>query len=221
MPATSAARARKIAKTTVIGRLLRDHLVFEFHLQGKSAAEIAKLDGRTLKTIQRLVERYEREGLSRQEKLLEQAPVKIIEDMLRRSQLAWEIAATTAIHTEADSVRIGGVRTMLDADERILEVLQSTGHMPRELGTLRHLVDVRAIAITMIEAVRALETGDRTPAEVRGTFEDLLALTEGREDDHEERAPAQAQGATETEPDPGPPDPGGLGSNGRPGSQAG
>ena len=68
---------------------------------------------------------------------------------------------------------------MLDADERVLLILQSTGHLPRELGTLRHLVDVRHIAITMIDAVRALENGERTPAEVRSMFEDLLQLTEG------------------------------------------
>lgn len=155
---------------------MRDMLVHELHLQGMSPKAIAAQDGRGVRAINLVIRRQEKANL---EKLLEHAPVKIVEGMLRRSQMAWRMAATAAAHAEQDATRITAIRTMLDADERVLEILQSTGHLPRELGTLRHLVDVRHIAIKMIDAVRDLESGERSPEQVRGVFEDLLALTEG------------------------------------------
>ena len=155
---------------------MRDMLVYELHLQGMSPKAISDSDGRSENRIRQVIERQSR---SSPEKLLDLQPVKIVEAMLRRSQMAWRLSATTAAHTENDGIRIGAIRTMLDCDERVLLILQSTGHMPRELGTLRHLVDVRHIAVRMIDAVRGLESGERTPEEVRGTFEELLQLTDG------------------------------------------
>lgn len=176
---TSAAERQRLAKAhrqTAAGQIMRDMLVYELHLQGMKADAIARQDGRTTAGIKAVIRKQEKANL---EKLLEHAPVKIVEGMLRRSQMAWRMAATIAAHAEADATRMTAIRTMLDADERVLEILQSTGHLPRELGTLRHLVDVRHIAIKMIDAVRDLESGERSPEQVRGVFEDLLALTEG------------------------------------------
>jgi hypothetical protein len=166
----------KAHKQTTAGQIMRDMLVYELHLQGMSPKAIAAQDGRTTAGIKAVIRRQENANL---ERLLEHAPVKIVEGMLRRSQMAWRMAATAAAHAEQDGVRITAIRTMLDADERVLQILQSTGHLPNELGTLRHLVDVRHIAIKMIDAVRDLESGERSPEQVRGVFEDLLALTEG------------------------------------------
>ena len=174
--ATERQRQAKAHLNTATGMAMRDMLVYELHLQGMGVQAIADSDGRGVSMIRKVIER---QGRQAPEKLLEMQPVKIVEAMLRRSQMAWRLAAQTAAHAQQDSVRIGAIRTMLDADERVLLILQSTGHMPRELGTLRHLVDVRHIAVRMVDAVRSLESGERSPAEVRGVFEDLLALTEG------------------------------------------
>lgn len=178
---TSAAERNRIAsrgKATQVGVIMRDLLVHEQHLDGMSPADIAKQDGRSTAVIRQVIRRHQ--GIS-PDSLLALAPVKIVEKMLRRSETAWRMAAAIAAGTEQDATRVTAIRTMLDADERVLEILQSTGHLPRELGTLRHLVDVRHIAVSMIDAVRALENGTRTPAEVREVFEGLLALTDGEQ----------------------------------------
>jgi hypothetical protein len=178
VPTAAAERQRlaKAHKTTAVGMAMRDMLAYELSLQGMTPAAIAKQDGRDPVTIRKVIRR---EAKADPESILALTPVKIIEAMLRRSQTAWKMAAAIAAHADNDSTRTTAIRTMLDADERVLLILQSTGHLPRELGTLRHLVDVRHIAITMIDAVRALENGERSPAEVRGVFEELLALTDG------------------------------------------
>jgi hypothetical protein len=151
--------------------LMRDLLAYELSCQGMKLSAIAKQDGRSEKVIREVIERMAKQG---SEALMEMAPLKVVESMLRRSQTAWKMAAATAAHAEQDTTRIAAIRAMMDADQRVLEILQSTGHLPRELGTLRHLVDVRSIAIQMIDAVRGLESGERTPAEVRAVFEAMV-----------------------------------------------
>ena len=83
----------------------------------------------------------EKQGKSGTEALMEMAPLKVVESMLRRSQTAWKMAAATAAHAENDGMRIGAIRTMMDADQRVLEILQShrapaarTGHAPAPRG---------------------------------------------------------------------------------------
>lgn len=178
--ATSAATRQKQAqgvKATKAGMLMRDLLAYELHCQGMSDERISAQDGRSITQIKTVIEKQAKSGT---EALMEMAPLKVVESMLRRSQTAWKMAAATAAHAENDGMRIGAIRTMMDADQRVLEILQSTGHLPRELGTLRHLVDVRSIAIQMIDAVRGLETGERTPAEVRQVFEAMVMEEEPR-----------------------------------------
>jgi hypothetical protein len=151
--------------------IMRDLLAYELSCQGMKVSAIAKQDGRSEKVIREAIDRQARAGA---EAMMQMAPLKVVESMLRRSQTAWKMAAACAAHAEADTTRLAAIRTMMDADERVLEILQSTGHLPRELGTLRHLVDVRSIAIQMIDAVRALESGERSPAEVREVFEAMV-----------------------------------------------
>ena len=166
-------------KSTKAGSIMRDLLVWELHLQGMQNKAIAAQDGRGEDTIADVIARFERNGLSHED-LLAKTPAQILNGLLRRSQMAWRIAADVAVNSHGN-VRIGAVKSMMDADARVLHIMQSTGYLPKELGTMHHMVDIKAIAITMIDAVRALESGEKTPAQVRHTFEQLLQEVQSEE----------------------------------------
>ena len=158
-------------KASTAGLLMRDMLVWELHLQGLSEKAIASQDGRSGAVVGKIIRRFQAQGFDG-ENLLRQAPAKIIDGLVRRSIMAWRYAARTATDADSTRDRIAAIKAMLDADERVLSILQSTGYLPQELGTMHHLIDVRAIAVEMIDAVRALENGSQDtaagPGDLRG-----------------------------------------------------
>lgn len=121
-------------------------------------------------------------------------PAKIIEDMAEQIQLSigdFEAMAATYVATNPNAA-IGAKRSANDARSQLLSLLQATGRLPQELGALRHLIDLRAIGIRMLDAVDGferriadleLEGAERkaltdAALEVRSTFHDLIGLEE-------------------------------------------
>lgn len=158
-------------------RALRDLTVWEMHLDGMPDSKIAELDGRTRRAITDVVMKFKADPPGDAgDRLLNKDPVTIIEDMIRRTRHAWRTAALTAVVADSDTGRVGAVRTMLEADGRLLTLLQSTGRVPKELGTLRHVLDLRAIGERMLNALDSFEAGELDAAGVRAVFEEMVGL---------------------------------------------
>lgn len=168
--------APKQAGLTSAQKAFRDLIALEMLADGASYAQVSAIDGRSQSALKSLREKYLRASGSAVPDLLRQDPVRIVEDMLRRKQVAWRLFAQVAMTTDHPSSRIGAIKGMIAADERTVELLQHVGKLPKELGTLRHVIDVREIAERMFDTLDRLDRGELTAAEVRAEFEDAAGL---------------------------------------------
>lgn len=163
---------------TSVTKAMRDLAVWEMALDGMGATEIAKLDGRTDRQIRQIISDFKKNPPGSTSPL-EQDAVQIIEGLLRRTQFVWRSAAMTAVSADSDNSRIGALKVMLEADAKLLGILQHTGKMPRELGTLRHVLDLRAVGEAMVDVIDRFAAGEASVEEVRSHFRELAGL--GRE----------------------------------------
>lgn len=122
-------------------------------------------------------------------------PVKIVETAMEgfvRSVSSFELMALEAASERNWAAAVGAKKGANDARGKILALLQATGRLPQELSALRHLIDLRAIAVRMIDALDGFERAmaqlnieeetraaiDAGVAEVRGTFNELIGIEE-------------------------------------------
>lgn len=153
-------------KLTSVDKAIKDMLVVQMKGEGIPIEEIARRDGRSDRQIRRVLEIYATNGLGGRG-LLDKDPVKLVEEMVDRTMAVWKIAAQMAATAKGENSRIGALNTMLRAEERLLSVLQSTGKLPKELGTMRHVIDLRALGAKMLDALDAWERGDADAESVR------------------------------------------------------
>jgi hypothetical protein len=123
-------------------------------------------------------------------------PVRVIEQVFEGYQLSigdFEAIGAAALEKGQLAVAVGAKKGANEAREKIVLLLQATGRLPQELGALRHLIDLRAIAVRMLDTVDGLERelllidqiedpearsramADAT-AKVRTTFNELIGV---------------------------------------------
>lgn len=89
---------------------------------------------------------------------LDTDPVKIVEHVFTEIQASvgtFEAIGSEALRKEQYAVAVGARRSADDARMRLMSLLQMTGRMPQDLSALRHLIDLRTIAIRMLDSIDA------------------------------------------------------------------
>jgi hypothetical protein len=123
-------------------------------------------------------------------------PVQVIEGIAEGYQLSigdLEALAVDAVNRNQLGVAVGAKKAANEARGRMIDLLQATGRLPQDLAALRHLIDLRSIAVRMLDTIdgferemalvpqiedaeaRAAATAD-TVSKVRTTFADLLGI---------------------------------------------
>jgi len=147
-------------RLTAARQALRDTLMLTRKAQGWTNGAIAAEAGISV-TAAKDAMRNRRETLP---DLLDQDPMEIIQNLLEQiSASAGDLELMAVAYSEAHpSAAVGAKKAAHEARRDLASLLQATGKLPKELGTLRHLVDVRAVAVQIItgldeflEAVRA------------------------------------------------------------------
>jgi transcriptional regulator with XRE-family HTH domain len=123
-------------------------------------------------------------------------PVRVVEEVFQAYQLSigdLEAIAAEAARSNQLAIAVGAKRSANDAREKVLTLLQMTGRLPQELGSLRHLIDLRAIAVRMLDVMDGFDRdlagltgledaaererlGREAAARVRTTFNELLGI---------------------------------------------
>jgi hypothetical protein len=152
-------------------RQLRDRQVIAMRLIERLPwAEITLRDGRTERQLRRIVADYEEragdDGLVAAS-ALQRDPVQLIEAELDRLEMLRDSVVGIMLDASTDAVALGAARTWLAVEQQYVQLLQAVGKLPKELGTFRHLLDVRELAIQLDRLLDGLESGERTPAEAR------------------------------------------------------
>lgn len=176
-------------------RMLRDTRIVARKVQGWPWEAIAKEAGLTVTGAKRAF-------ASRRAVLpmtLRMDPVEVIENVAEGLTMSigdLEAIAADAMARNQLNAAVGAKKAANDARARMIELLQATGKLPQDLKALRHLIDLRMIALRMLDAVDGfdrevqlvmqiedVDTRLREAAEasskVRTTFDDLLGIEQG------------------------------------------
>jgi LPS sulfotransferase NodH len=99
-------------------------------------------------------------------------PIEIVHSMLDRLNSWVEQLAEVADTASADATRIAAINAQLNALTRTAELMQATGILPHDLGTLRLELDVQTLAVKL---VTVLTDQGATPEMKRAILETLRA----------------------------------------------
>lgn len=111
--------------------------------------------------------------------LLRQDPVDIIEQVLSERQTDYALytqAAVAAAEKENINALIGALNGRGQTSDRIVKLLQDTGKLPRELGTMRYVIDFRGIAREMVSQLQALKAGKTEIEQVESFFREMTRI---------------------------------------------
>lgn len=171
----------------------RDSLMVARRVQGWTWEAVAEEAGVTVTTAQKAVDARNNTPIH-----FNADPVRVIEDVFTAYQLSigdLEAIAVQSLLANNYSAAVGAKKAANDARDKVLTLLQLTGRLPQELGSLRHLIDLRAIAVRMLDATDGFESRvqrmrlspadraelDAAVREVRETFNELLGIEEDAE----------------------------------------
>lgn len=133
-----------------------------------SWAEIVARDGRSERTLRGVVEDY-LENVQEGDAVhpLDRDPVELVESMLSELALMRDTLAEISRTNENDAVVVAAVREWRHLARDVRDLLQAVGVLPRELGTMRFTLEVRAMAELLDGLLDGLEDGTVNPAHVR------------------------------------------------------
>jgi hypothetical protein len=97
-------------------------------------------------------------------------PIKIVHSMLDRLESWVEQLAEVADSSTTDAIKISAINAQLNALTRTAELMQATGILPHDLGTLRLELDVQTLAVKL---VTVLTEQGATPEMKRAILEAL------------------------------------------------
>lgn len=137
-----------------------------YRADAKPWTEIAKLEGKPIRTLQAVLSQYERTTKGHDD------PLGIVNETLLLYAEGISIFAEVAATAEMDTARIGAARSMLDAAKGRLELLSAIGKMPRMLSAYRDAADLDRVFRDMGQV---LEQHDAPPELMRA----LLAVMSG------------------------------------------
>lgn len=163
---------KKINHLALPQRYARDSLIVQRVAEGVSFEQIGEEVDLTTRQVRNIAKQI---SSARELTLLKKDPLDIVEWMLEEHLRSFQGHRAKAMISTGPEY----TTAMKAADasmERIMKILQATGKLPRELGTLRYIVDFRGIAQAMIQKVEELERGECEPGDVMEFLKHVLRI---------------------------------------------
>lgn len=143
----------KGTRLTVPQQHLRDSLMLQRKAQGWNWPAIAEEAGVSERAARDAVKKLKESSPD----LMNMDPVAIVEQLVEGFQASigdFERMAL-AYADKHPSAAVGAKKAADDARRNVAEILQATGKLPRELGTIRGVIEVRAVIAVVAQAVFA------------------------------------------------------------------
>ena len=147
-------------------KVARDDAIVRARMRGRSWAAIANEHDLSERQCQEIMRAY-RESHPR---MRSRDPLELLDEMLERYEAAGEELAEISATSKHDATRVGAIRTRLDALVAQTNLLMLVGVLPRDLGQLRHDLDVQELAR------QTLAVFDRHGVSIEAKRELLLVL---------------------------------------------
>ena len=120
----------------------RGNQIVAARMRGLSWATIAGTYELSERQCQQILEDYR----ASHPRLRQRDPLELLDELLDGYQGAQEELAEISATSKHDATRVGAIRTRLDALAAQTNLLMLVGVLPRDLGQLRHDLDVRELA---------------------------------------------------------------------------
>jgi hypothetical protein len=147
----------------------RDAELIRDRLRGQSWPYLAEKYGLTQAWCKRIYTGWREQNQSTYQG---RDPIAIVHSMLDRLESWTEQLAEVADASGTDTVKIAAINAQLNALTRTAELMQATGILPHDLGTLRLELDVQTLAVRL---VTVLTEQGATPEMKRSILETLKA----------------------------------------------
>jgi transcriptional regulator with XRE-family HTH domain len=163
---------------------LRDGLMLQRKAQGWTNEEIAKEAGISISAVKRAIR-------NRKNAMIETGgrdPFELVDEIVEGFQAdIGDFERMALAYAERHpGAAVGAKRSAGDARWRMVILLQATGRLPRELGTLRHIHEIRAVAALLYDSVdemrKKIKALDLPAAKEREALE-AAGIVEGRLDE--------------------------------------
>jgi hypothetical protein len=145
---------------------------------GLTWVEVAKRNGVKERQCRYIVRRWMEEGGAN---VSYADPTKVVDDLLAGYQADhWELTEAADAAWEQNNINavIGAVKNRMDARQKTVELLQATGRLPKNLGQLRVIYDVRFLIEQVMEV---FDQHDIPVAARRALVEKLGPVIDGQE----------------------------------------
>jgi hypothetical protein len=141
---------------TMEEKVRRRRQIVAFRARGIGWDNIAETFGVDESYARRIFKEYR----DTQPRLKDVDPVDVIEEMIIQYRAAAEELAMIAASTKQDSVKVGAIRERLRVMEQTTQLMQATGVLPNDLGTLRVEIDLRVMSERILRVFEEFGIGD-------------------------------------------------------------
>lgn len=159
----------KGSQLTALQIVKRDAAIIQLIKRGISPAQAGAQFGLKARRVQQIIEEYEKEAPD----LEELDPGALVRHTLWNYEAAIEELALLASKSDHGPTKVGAIRVRLEALRGRLELLQSVGAVPHDLGQLRVIDDAQATARQILQVFDHYDI----PEDVRFAIVDVI---EGR-----------------------------------------
>ena len=128
-------------------RLERNAELVRDRLRGQSWAYLAEKYSLEIPRCQLIYREWRQEN---QSTFVGRDPIQIVHSMLDRLESWVEQLAEVADSSATDTTKIAAINAQLNALTRTAELMQATGILPHDLGTLRIQLDVQTLAVKLV-----------------------------------------------------------------------
>jgi len=143
---------KKQDKMTLAKRAGRHADIVEAWLRGLGPTQIAATFSLSQRQVYRVIAEYKES----QPVLTDQDPIAILEERLMKLEAAAQEYALIAQTTKSEQIRVAAISKRLDAYQQATELMQKTGILPNNLGTLGVTLDVKQLAKRVVDTVEEL-----------------------------------------------------------------
>lgn len=143
-------------------KVARDRQIVAAKARSLSDATVADTFGVDASTVREVMAQWR----ETQPSLRSVDPIDVVEEMLFELRGSIEELALVSSTTTNDNVRVGAIGKRLDALKQMAHLMQATGVLPNDLGTLKVDMDVRAFAATVLRVFADEDVPDKTVGKV-------------------------------------------------------
>lgn len=152
-------------------RVARDDQIVIMKTRGLTYNQIAEALGIDRGTALRAMQEWRDSN----PKLRTKDPLDIIDEALEGYQSDLNELAMVSSTTKQEAVRVGAINSRMQARDRIITLLQTTGILPHDLGKLRVEIDIRYIAVRLVQTLNKWGIDEEVQ-------QDLLAVLRGEDE---------------------------------------